>query len=176
MFSFSLSAYDLNEAVLSKMNFSKNEGMEKRYWVKLKAVLGVVQQSCNWDSFCLTKYYILRMPKDFHWIGGIDYNQELKMSPFKVFLSLKKTLTSPFKFQMEWQSKVNLFSWNCQDLRYSRLLERHPIINPALMKRMDLGHDPEPIVVNGRLFPLTSSGFGSGLYFLKWINSQQNLR
>lgn len=97
------------------------------------------------------------------------------MPPLKVFLSLKKTMESYFNFWIEWQSKVNLFSWSSQDLRYSRLLERHPINNPGLMKRMDLGHDPEPIVVNGRLFPLTSSGFGSGLYYLKWINSQQNL-
>lgn len=41
------------------------------------------------------------------------------------------------------------------------------------MKRMDLGHDPEPIVVNGSLFPLTSVGFVLGLYFLKRIDSLQ---
>lgn len=73
-----------------------------------------------------------------------------------------------------WQCKEKLFSWNYQDFRYSRLLERHPIItNSALRKRLDLGHDPEPIVVNGSLFPLTSAGFGSGLYFLKWTDSLQ---
>lgn len=31
MLSFSLSDYDLNEAMLNKINFNKNEGMEKRY-------------------------------------------------------------------------------------------------------------------------------------------------
>lgn len=72
------------------------------------------------------------------------------------------------------QSKVKLFCWIWRELRYSRLLEGHLIINPAFMKTLDLGHDPEPVVVNGSLFPLTSAGFGSGLYFLKLIESQRN--
>lgn len=60
MLFFSLSDYYLNEAMLNKMNFNKNEGVEKRYWIRLKTVLGFVQQSCNWGCFCTTKHYILK--------------------------------------------------------------------------------------------------------------------
>lgn len=146
-------------------------GQIRVYTVFLKCAL----INMNFFGSICSCCFVIRMPKDFHWTGGTDYNHKLKMAPFRVFLSLEKTVTSYFKFQMEWGSKVNLFSWNWRDLTYSKLLETPPVINPGLMKRMDLGHDPEPIVVNGRLFPLTSSGFGSGLYYLKWINSQQNL-
>lgn len=138
-------------------------------------VCSVFLNNINLFSSICSCCFLIRMPMDFHLTGGIDYNQELKCPHLKFSSCWQKTVTSYFKSQMEWQSKVDLFSWNCRDLRYFSLQERHPIINPGLMKRMDLGHDPEPIVVNGRLFPLTSSGFGSGLYYLKWINSQQNL-
>lgn len=134
-------------------------------------VCSVFLNNKNFFSSTYSCCFLIRILMDFHLTGGIYYNQELKMHPFKVFFSLRKHCDFIFQIRNGWQSKVDLFSWNCRDLSYSRLQERHPIINHGLMKRMDLGHDPEPIVVNGRLFPLTSSGFGSGLYYLKWINS-----
>lgn len=126
---------------------------------------------CFWSKYGLKNVffcgfiYFLRMPKDFDWTDEFDY-KEMKIPQLMFSYHSNRPQLHLSNFS-GLQSKVKLFSWNCRDFRYSRVLESHLIINPALMKRLDLGHDPEPIVVNGSLFPLTSAGFGSGLYFLK---------
>lgn len=116
--------------------------------------------------------FLLGCLRIFTELVGLNITRNWKWPQLMIFCHWKR-LRLHLSNSSGRQSKVKLFSWNCQDLRYSRLLERHLIIKPALMKRLDLGHDPEPIVVNGSLFPLTSAGFGSGLYFLKWIDSQR---
>ena len=105
-------------------------------------------------------------------LGGLNITRNRKCSQLRFSCYWKWPWLHHLN-SIGWKSEVTLFSWNCWDLRYSRILESHLVINPALMKRLDLGHDPEPIVVNGSLFPLTSAGFGSGLYFLEWIDTQR---
>lgn len=168
LWSFNLSCVAWLYADLSKsINVHLFIDQIRAYTVFLKCALNNIY----FFGFTCSCCFLIRMPKDFELVA-LNITRNWKCPQLRSSSHWKRSWLH-LSNSSGRQSKVKLFSWKCWDLRYSRLLERHLIINPALMKRLDLGHDPEPIVVNGSLFPLTSAGFGSGLYFLKWIDSQR---